>query len=141
MSVNKVILVGHLGQDPELKHTPSGDAVAAVSIATNKKWKDKQGAPQEKTEWHRCVLWRKTAELAAQYLKKGSQVYFEGELETRSWDDKDGKKCYTTEVVVSSMQFIGSGNGGGGSRPPLPSSAPSSSGSAPTFGGDDDGPL
>lgn len=138
MSVNKVIIVGNLGQDPELKYTPAGKAVATISVATNERWKDKQGNEQQKTEWHRLVLWEKNAENASKYLKKGSQAYFEGQLETRKWEDKDGKTNYTTEVVVRNMQFLGSANGGGGGqRPPTPSE-PSG---APTFSGDDDGPL
>ena len=107
MSVNKVILLGRLGQDPELKHTPNGAAVCNFTVATSEKYVDKQGAKQEKTEWHRVVVWSKLAELCGQYLAKGRQAYIEGKLVTRSWDDKDGNKKYTTEVVASSVQFIG----------------------------------
>ena len=106
--VNKVILVGRLGQDPELKHTPSGAAVCNMSVATSEKWKDKQGQMQEKTEWHRIVIWSKIAELCNQYLNKGSQVYLEGRLETRKWQDKEGKDRYTTEIVANTVQFLDS---------------------------------
>ena len=94
--VNKVILIGNLGSDPEVKYTPTGVAVANVSLATNETWNDKSGERQERTEWHRLVIWRKLAEIVGQYLKKGSKVYVEGRLETRSWDDQGGQKRYTT---------------------------------------------
>ena len=97
-SVNKVILVGNVGQDPELKYTPSGAAVTNFSVATNEVWKDNDGNQQERTEWHRIVLWRKLAEVAGEWLKKGKKVYIEGKLQTRSWEDKDGVKRYTTEI-------------------------------------------
>ena len=109
MSVNKVILLGRLGQDPELKHTPSGAAVCNFSLATSESWTDKNsGQKQEKTEWSRIVVWGKLAELCNQYLSKGRQAYVEGRLETRSWDDKDGNKRYTTEIKATTVQFIGS---------------------------------
>lgn len=107
MSVNKVILLGRLGQDPELKYTPSGMAVCNFSLATSESWNDKSGQKQERTEWHRIVVWGKIAELCNQYLKKGSQAYLEGSLQTRSWDDKSGNKRYTTEVTARTVQFIG----------------------------------
>lgn len=116
MSVNKVILVGHLGQNPELKYTPSGQAVTNLSIATNESWTGKDGQKQEKTEWHRLVLFGKLAELAGQYLQKGRQVYIEGKLQTRSWQDKDGQTRYTTEVVGQTMQFLGGNAGAGAGR-------------------------
>lgn len=106
IGVNKVILVGGLGKDPELKFTPSGQAVCNFSLATSESFKDKNGEKQSKTEWHNIVIWGKLAEIANQYLKKGSQVYLEGKITTRSWDDKDGNKKYTTEIVVSSFQFL-----------------------------------
>lgn len=106
--INKVILIGNLGNDPEIKYLPSGGAVANISIATNKKWKDKDGNQQEHTEWHRCVAFNRTAEIVGEYLRKGSQVYVEGELRTRKWKDKDGVEKYTTEVMVSSLQMLGS---------------------------------
>ncbi len=116
MSVNKVILVGHLGQNPELKYTPSGQAVCNLSIATNEAWTGKDGQKQEKTEWHRLVLFGKLAELAGQYLQKGRQVYIEGKLQTRSWQDKDGQTRYTTEIVGQTMQFLGGNAGAGAGR-------------------------
>ena len=115
-SVNKVILVGNLGADPELRHTQSGTAVCDIRLATNKKWKDKSGELKEKTEWHRVVLWDKRGEVAAKWLKKGQQVYIEGEMQTRDWEDKDGNKRYTTEVVATDMQFIGSKGDGDGDK-------------------------
>jgi single-strand DNA-binding protein len=107
MSVNKVILLGRLGQDPELKYTPGGAPVCNFSMATTESWTDKQGQKQEKTEWHRIVVWGKLAELCNQYLAKGRQAFVEGRLQTRSWDDKDGTKRYTTETLASTVQFIG----------------------------------
>ena len=107
MSVNKVILLGRLGQDPELKYTPNGSAVCNFSVATTESWTDKSGQKQDKTEWHRIVVWGKLAELCNQYLSKGRQAFIEGKLQTRSWDDKDGNKKYTTEILASTVQFIG----------------------------------
>ncbi len=107
MSVNKVIILGRLGQDPELKYTPSGAGVCNFSVATSENWTDKSGQKQEKTEWHRVVVWGKLAELCNQYLTKGRQVFLEGKLQTRSWDDKDGNKRYTTEINATTIQFIG----------------------------------
>lgn len=107
MSVNKVIILGRLGQDPELKYTPSGTAVCNFSLATSESWTDKSGQKQEKTEWHRIVVWGKLAELCNQYLTKGRQAFIEGKLQTRSWEDKDGSKRYATEVLASTVQFIG----------------------------------
>ncbi|CAC9436702.1 Single-stranded DNA-binding protein [Bathymodiolus heckerae thiotrophic gill symbiont] len=111
--INKVILVGNLGQDVELKYTSSGDAVANISIATSDSWLDKNtGQKQERTEWHRVVLFRKTAELASQYLHKGSKIYIEGKLQTRKWQDQSGQDRYTTEIVSREMQFLDSKNSG-----------------------------
>ena len=107
MSVNKVILLGRLGQDPELKYTPSGSAVCNFSLATSENWMDKSGQKQERTEWHRIVVWGKLAELCNQYLSKGRQAYLEGRLQTRSWEDKTGQKRYTTEINAATVQFIG----------------------------------
>ena len=107
MSVNKAIILGRLGQNPELKYTPSGNAVCSFSVATSDNWKDKSGQKQEKTEWHRVVVWGKLAELCNQYLAKGRQAFVEGRLQTRSWDDKDGNKRYTTEINAATVQFIG----------------------------------
>lgn len=106
--VNKVILVGHLGDDPEVKYMPSGSAVANISIATTEAWKDKNtGEKQEKTDWHRIVFFGRLAEIAGEYLRKGSQVYIEGKLQTRKWQAKDGSDRYTTEIVASDMQMLG----------------------------------
>ena len=121
-SVNKVILVGNLGQDPELRYTPNGAAVTTISLATNETWKDDKGNRQERTEWHRVVLWRKQAEFAGEYLKKGSKVYVEGRLQTRSWDDKDGVKRYMTEVIGDTLTILDSKSDGarasGAAAPP-----------------------
>jgi single-strand DNA-binding protein len=116
-SVNKVILIGNLGRDPETRYMPDGGAVTNVSIATTESWKDKNGEKQEKTEWHRVAFFGKLAEIAGEYLKKGSQVYVEGRLQTRKWQDKDGQDKYTTEIVADRMQMLGSRQGmGGGER-------------------------
>ena len=123
MSVNKVILVGRLGQNPEVRYTPSGAAVANFSIATSESWMDKGGQKQERTEWHRIVVWGKLAELCNQYLSKGRQVYVEGRLQTREWQDKTGQTKYTTEVQAQTVQFLGSGQQASqGQHAPSPSS-------------------
>lgn len=114
-SVNKVILIGHLGKNPELKYLPSGQAVCEMSIATSETYKDRNEQPQERTEWTRVAVWGKTAENCSKYLQKGRQVYLEGKLQTRSWDDKDGKKQYMTEVVASNVVFLGGGEQRGAS--------------------------
>ncbi len=111
-SVNKVILVGNLGKDPEVRYMPNGEAVANFSIATTDNWKDKSGVKQEKTEWHNIVMYRRLAEIAGEYLKKGRPVYVEGRLQTRKWE-KDGVTRYTTEIVADQMQMLGSGRDGG----------------------------
>ncbi|MBI5561340.1 MAG: single-stranded DNA-binding protein [Deltaproteobacteria bacterium] len=116
--VNKVILIGHLGKDPEIRYTPSGMAVANFSMATTENWKDKEGGKQEKTEWHRIVAFGKLAEICGEYLSKGKQVYVEGRIQTRAWDDKDGNKKYTTEIVANQMQMLGSKGGAGGAGAP-----------------------
>jgi single-strand DNA-binding protein len=114
-SVNKVILVGNLGRDPEVRYMPNGEAVCNFSIATTENWKDKSGVRQEKTEWHNIVMYRKLAEIAGEYLKKGRPVYVEGRLQTRKWE-KDGVTRYTTEIIGDNMQMLGSkGDGGGAS--------------------------
>jgi single-strand DNA-binding protein len=113
--VNKVILVGNLGKDPEVRYMPNGNAVANITIATSESWKDKTtGENQEKTEWHRVVLFRRLGEIAGEYLKKGSQVYIEGKLQTRKWQDNNGQDRYTTEIIANEMQMLG-GRAGGGS--------------------------
>jgi single-strand DNA-binding protein len=111
-SVNKVILVGNLGRDPEMRYMPSGDAVASFSIATTENWKDKNGQKQEQTEWHRISMFGKQAEIAGQYLKKGSSVYIEGRLQTRKWTDKEGQERQTTEIRAERMQMLGGRSGG-----------------------------
>ena len=117
-SVNKVILIGNLGRDPEVRYMPSGDAVANFSIATTEKWKDKNGEMQEQTEWHRIAFFGRQAEICGEYLRKGSQVYIEGRLQTRKWTDKDGNERTTTEIRGDRMQMLG-GRGGGGATPEL----------------------
>src|ERR1700750_2930023 len=112
-SVNKVILVGNLGRDAELRYTPGGAAVATLNMATTETWNDKSGQRQEKTEWHRVVFWGKVAESLTEYLAKGKQVYIEGRLETRQWNDKDGNKRYTTEIKGDKIVLLGGGGGGG----------------------------
>lgn len=113
--INKVILVGNLGADPETKYGPSGDAITNLRIATSESWIDKNtGQKQERTEWHRVVLFKKLAEIAAEYLRKGSQVYIEGSLRTRKWQDKEGRDQYTTEIVANELQMLGGKGGGGG---------------------------
>ncbi|RMD98260.1 MAG: single-stranded DNA-binding protein [Calditrichaeota bacterium] len=119
-TINKVILIGRLGSDPDLRYTPSGQAVATLSLATNFVWKDKDGNQQEKTDWHRVVLWRRQAEVAGEYLKKGSLVYVEGRLQTRSWEGKDGNTRYTTEVVANTLKFLDSRGTSSPAEPPLP---------------------
>ncbi len=122
MSVNKAILIGHLGKDPELRYTQSGRAVASFSLATNERWTSQDGQKQESTTWHNLVAWGKQAEVIKEYLGKGRQVYIEGRIANRSYDDKDGNKRYVSEVVVQNFQFIGGrGEAGGGSEPSGPS--------------------
>ena len=133
--VNKVILVGNLGADPEMKYTPSGTPICTFRLATSESFKDRDGNQQERTEWHRVVAWAKLAEICGQYLAKGRQVYIEGSIRTRSWDDADGNKRFMTEIVARDVQFLGGGAGGG-----------SGSGGGGDFGGppplgDDDIPF
>jgi single-strand DNA-binding protein len=111
--INKAILIGRLGADPEVRYTPSGVAVANFNIATSEEWKDKDtGEKKERTEWHRIVVWSKLGELCGEYLSKGRQVYIEGRIQTRSWDDRDGNKRYTTEIVATDVQFLGGRDAG-----------------------------
>ena len=152
-SVNKAIIIGNLGKDPEMRYMPSGDAICNFSIATTDSWKDKSGEKQEKTEWHRISMFGKLAEIAGEYLKKGSQVYVEGRLQTRKWQDKDGHERYTTEIVADRMQMLGSKSGGGSNfevvdhpAESAPASAPAAKKPAPAKGGgfddlDDDIPF
>jgi len=134
--VNKVILIGNLGRDPEVRSTPSGQPVASFTLATSRKWRDKNGQRQEQTEWHSIVVWGKQAEIAGQYLTKGKQVYIEGRLQTRSWDDRNtGEKKYKTEIICDTFQMLGQrggdfepegrGGGYGASSSPSPSGGPS----------------
>ncbi len=126
--INKVILVGRLGKDPEVRFTPSGQAVAKFTVATTEKWRDQQGQMQERTEWHNIVVWGKQAETCGQYLSKGRQVFIEGRIQSRSYDDKDGNKRYITEIVAQNVKFLGGSEGGGRSAEagqPLPPGEPS----------------
>jgi single-strand DNA-binding protein len=134
--VNKVILVGNLGQDPEIKYMPSGQAVCNISIATTESWNDKNsGEKVEKTEWHRVVFFRRLAEIAGEYLRKGSQVYIEGRLQTRKWQDQSGNDRYTTEIIANDMQMLG-GKGGGVAA--MPESIPGAQPEPATTGSSDD---
>jgi single-strand DNA-binding protein len=144
--INKVILVGHLGRDPEVRYAPSGQAIANVTIATSEQWKDKNtGEKQERTEWHRVVFFSRLAEIVGEYLKKGSQVYVEGRLQTRKWQDKDGNDRYTTEIVANDMQMLGGRGGSGGSsseeynQEPSAAPQPAATGAGGDF--DDDIPF
>lgn len=114
-SVNKAILVGNLGKDPEVRYLPGGEAIANITLATTDSWKDKSGVKQEKTEWHRVSFFGRQAEVVGEYLRKGSQVYIEGRIQTRKWQDKDGHDRYTTEIVADRMQMLGGKSSGGGS--------------------------
>ncbi len=154
-SVNKVILIGNLGKDPEVRYMPNGGAVANITVATSETWKDKNtGQNQERTEWHRVVLFRRLGEIAGEYLKKGMKVYIEGKLQTRKWQDQSGQDRYTTEIVADNMQMLsGRGSGGeaefggpsmpsssgGGAGGGMPPSTPQSSGGGDSF--DDDIPF
>ena len=137
-SVNKVILVGNLGRDAELRNTPSGTAVATLNMATTEVWNDRNGQKQEKTEWHRVIVWGKTAESLSEYLTKGKQIYVEGRLQTRQWDDKDGNKRYTTEIKADRVTLLGGGGGRGGS---MERSGGSGGGSGSSGQGGDDPPM
>jgi single-strand DNA-binding protein len=128
--VNKVILIGNLGRDPEVRSTPSGQPVASFTLATNRRWRDKNGQRQEQTEWHNIVVWGKQAEIAGQYLTKGKQIYLEGRLQTRSWDDRQtGEKKYKTEIVCENFQMLGQ-RGGGDFEAPGAAAAPAA---GPTY--------
>jgi single-strand DNA-binding protein len=140
-SLNKAMLIGHLGRDPEVRYMPNGDAVANVAVATSEQWKDKAtGEKKEATEWHRVVVYGKLAEVIGQYLKKGSQVFFEGKIKTRKWTDKDGIEKYTTEIVADTMQMLGPKQSGEAQREqPARQAAPASAGSFSDL--DDDIPF
>jgi single-strand DNA-binding protein len=146
--VNKAILIGNLGNDPDIRYTASGAAVANISLATAESWKDKEtGEKQERTEWHRVVFFGRLAEIVGEYLHKGSQIYVEGRLQTRKWQDKEGKDRYTTEIVANEMQMLGSRSGGATnfeqSPPPAKEevTAPATSGGPPKDDFDDDIPF
>ncbi len=141
MSVNKVILVGNLGRDPEVRHTQTGKAVANFTLATSRKWRDKDGQQQEQTEWHKIVAWDRLAEICTEYLSKGRQVYIEGRLQTRDWEDKEGNKRWTTEIVALDMKMLGRRSdyeSGAGSQAPSDPPPPPGGG---TGGSDDDIPF
>jgi single-strand DNA-binding protein len=134
--VNKVILVGNLGADPETRYTAGGSAVTNVRVATTDSWRDKQsGEQQERTEWHRVVFWGRLAEIAAEYLRKGSQIYVEGRIQTRKWQGQDGQDRWTTEIVGNEMQMLGSRGGASSSPPPDFDSGASSGGGSGSSGG------
>jgi len=134
--VNKVILIGNLGRDPEVRSTPSGQPNAKFTLATSRRWRDKNNQKQEQTEWHQIVVWGKQAEIAGQYLTKGKQIYLEGRIQTSSWDDKQtGEKKYRTEIICENFQMLGSRGGGGGEfESHGPSASSSSSSSSPSQG-------
>ena len=137
-SINKAIIIGNLGDDPELRYTESNTAVTTLSVATSERWKDKNGEPQEKTEWHRIVVFGRQAENCNQYLKKGRSVYIEGRIQTRKWEDKDGNPRYTTEIVAQTVQFLSGGRDGGGNDfggPPSRSSNNNNSSNRSSGGG------
>jgi len=139
-SLNKVMLIGNLGKDPEVRFTTSGTAVASFSIATSERFKGKSGDWEERTEWHNVVLWGKLAEIAGEYLAKGKTVYIEGRLQTRKWQDRDGKDRYTTEIVGEKMQML-SAKGDGGARNSGGGASPATSFEEPAFNPDDDIPF
>ena len=139
MAVNKVILVGNLGRDPEMRHTQTGRPVANFTLATNERWRDKDGQQQERTEWHKIVVWDRLAEICTEYLTKGKQIYIEGRLQTREWEDREGNKRYTTEIVANQMQMLGRRDESAPSGPSEPSSEPD--GPPPGPSGDDDIPF
>jgi len=140
MSLNRVLLIGNLGKDPEVRFTPGGRAVARFPIATSEVWQDQEGQRQERTEWHNVVVWGKQAETCGQYLSKGRQVFLEGSIRSRQYDDKEGNKRYITEVIAQRVQFLGSRGDGGGQRGAAPSAGSSEPPPAP-LGEDDDIPF
>lgn len=129
--VNKCIIIGFLGQDPEVRYMPNGNAVANITVATSESWKDQQGQKQERTEWHRIVLYKRLAEIAGQYLRKGSKVYLEGRLRTREWQDQQGQKRYTTEIACNELQMLDGKPSGGWGQPSGPANNQPASNSAP----------
>ena len=141
--LNKAILIGNLGRDPEVRYTPSGLAVANFSIATSETWTNKEGEKETRTEWHRIVAFGKLGEICGEYLSKGRQIYIEGRIQNRSYDDRDGNKRYITEIVANEMQMLGRAGdqGGGGGRPEAPAAEPSQGSQEPPFNPDDDIPF
>lgn len=140
--VNKVILIGNLGSDPEMRYTPSGTAVATLSVATNRRWKDREGNQQDETEWHRVIVWAQSAEFCSNYLSKGTKVYVEGRLQTRKWQDQSGVDRYTTEIIANEIKSLSprgseAGGGGGYDEPPLPPEPFGGSGSGSNNTGED----
>ena len=135
MSLNKVMLIGHLGADPDLRYTQSQTPVATMSLATNKVWNDKEGKKHEETEWHKVVVWNKLAELASKHLAKGRQIYIEGELKTRKWDDKEGVTRYTTEIVATNLRFLGATQSAAGVPHPSQAAASASNVAPPPADG------
>lgn len=137
--INKVIIVGNVGADPETRYMPSGSAVTNLTVATNESWKDKAtGEQKDRTEWHKVAMFNRLAEIAAEYLRKGSQVYIEGKLRTRKWQDKNGQDRWTTEIVADEMQMLGGRGGSGGGSAPMGSPSDSGPSSAPPQPGPDD---
>ena len=137
--INKVIIVGNLGGDPETRYMPSGSAVTNLTVATNESWKDKQtGEQKDRTEWHKVAMFNRLAEVAAEYLRKGSQVYIEGKLRTRKWQDKNGQDRWTTEIIADEMQMLGGRGGSGGGLAPMSSGQDSGPPSGPPQSGPDD---
>ena len=141
MSVNKVLLIGNLGRDPEVRFTAGGKAVARFSVATSEVWNDAEGTRQERTEWHNVVVWGKQAESCGQYLQKGRQVYIEGSIRSRQYDDKEGNKKYITEVIAQRVQFLGGGRGGGAGAAPREPQAAEAGAAAPVGGEEEDIPF
>jgi single-strand DNA-binding protein len=139
--VNKVIIIGNVGANPEVRYTPSGSAVANFNVATNEAWKDSNGNQQERVEWHRIVAWGKLGEICGEYLKKGSHIYLEGRLRTRSWEDQNGNKRYTTEILASDIQMLDKKPQNTGQEVEVPSASATKSSSSPNSVGDDDLPF
>ena len=139
--INKVIIIGRMGADPEVKTVTGGNTVARLSVATSEQWKDREGQKQERTEWHRVVVWGKLAELCGKYLAKGRQVYVEGRLQTRSWEDQQGQKKYATEIVANTVQFLGSGGASAGTNSSSNDFGPQDFGPEPSFDNSDEIPF
>jgi single-strand DNA-binding protein len=139
--INKVIIIGRMGADPEVKTVTGGNTVARLSVATSEQWKDREGQKQERTEWHRVVVWGKLAELCGKYLAKGRQVYVEGRLQTRSWEDQQGQKKYATEIVANTVQFLGAAGGAAAGTTSSNDFGPQDFGPEPSFDNSDEIPF